>query len=107
MTAEDARALLYRLGPESYADRVGFARSRAGDAADDSGWTALQTLPARWQAPAFPIKAADLIDRGLVKGPALGAALRAAEADWIAAGFSSDPAILGGIANRAAAAHRT
>ncbi len=43
-----------------------------------------------WSAPAFPLKAADLMERGVEKGPALGAAMRAAEAAWIAADFRED-----------------
>ncbi len=54
-------------------------RTRAG--------TRLRALPQRWNAPAFPLKAADFMRRGVAAGPALGAALRAAEAAWIAADF--------------------
>jgi poly(A) polymerase len=43
------------------------------------------------------------MSRGLAKGPALGAALRAAEDAWIAAGFPSDRETLDDIASRAAA----
>jgi len=35
---------------------------------------------------------------GIEKGPALGAAMRAAEEAWIAAGFPSEPASLAAIA---------
>jgi poly(A) polymerase len=38
----------------------------------------------------FPLKAADFIARGVEKGPALGAAMRAAEAAWVEAGFPND-----------------
>jgi poly(A) polymerase len=51
-------------------------------------------LPQRWSAPVFPLKAADFIKRGVAKGPALGAALAAAEKAWIAAGFPADTAIV-------------
>jgi poly(A) polymerase len=51
-------------------------------------------LPRRWTAPAFPLKAADFIARGVDKGPALGAAMRAAEKAWVDAGFPSDGAVL-------------
>ena len=51
---------------------------------------ALASLPQRWTAPVFPLKAADFIKRGIAKGPALGEALRAAEAAWIAAGFPDE-----------------
>jgi poly(A) polymerase len=84
------RALLYRLGPDRFADRVLLAWARSGAAADDKTWRALATLPQRWTAPSFPLRAADLMARGIAKGPALGAALRAAEEAWIAANFSMD-----------------
>lgn len=42
----------------------------------------------RAQEAVFPVTAADLMDRGVAKGPKLGAALKRLEADWIAAGFT-------------------
>ena len=50
----------------------------------------------------FPLKAADFIKRGVAKGPALGAALAAAEQTWIAAGFPVDADALDKIADNAA-----
>jgi tRNA nucleotidyltransferase/poly(A) polymerase len=100
------RALLYRLGPQHFTDHalLGWARSRASS--HDEAWRALTTLPAHWTAPVFPLKAADFIQRGIAKGPALGAALAAAEKAWIAAGFPSDQAALDQIVNHAAALAR-
>jgi poly(A) polymerase len=98
----DARVLLYRLGPVHFCDRVLLAWSRAPAGAADPAWRALATLPARWTPPRFPLRAADLMSRGLAKGPALGAALLAAEEAWVAAGFPSDPETLADIASRAA-----
>jgi poly(A) polymerase len=90
-----ARALLYRLGPARYLDRIVLAWARAGAEAADIAWRALAMLPERWQAPVFPLKAADLIARGVPKGPQLGRALAAAEEKWISAGFPNDaPALL-------------
>ncbi|MGH6770390.1 MAG: CCA tRNA nucleotidyltransferase [Xanthobacteraceae bacterium] len=101
-TAEaDARALLYRLGPQTYSDRVLLAWARAWDeGVANEPWRKLATLPERWHAPSFPLKAADFIARGVPRGPALGEALRAAEDAWIAAGFPMDGAALDAIANR-------
>jgi poly(A) polymerase len=96
------RALLYRLGPDRYRDRVLLAWSRAPGGAGDPAWRHLAALPARWTAPRFPVKSADLMARGVPKGPALGAAMRAAEEAWIAAGFPEDQAALDRIANDAA-----
>jgi poly(A) polymerase len=92
------RALIYRLGPLPFTDHalLGWARSQA--TAHDEAWHALATLPQRWSAPAFPLKAADFIKRGVAAGPALGAALRAAEEAWIAAGFPQDKEKLAEIA---------
>jgi poly(A) polymerase len=106
LTPPDARALLYRLGSLRFADRLLLSWSRSRDASGDSEWRDLVALPARWQPPACPICASDLIARGIPKGPALGAALREAEAAWIAADFPSDPAVAAVIADRAAANHR-
>ena len=99
---EDARALLYRLGPEHFVERVLLAWARVAGICDGPAWHALATLPQRWTAPAFPLKAADFIARGVEKGPALGAALRAAEEAWIAADFPADPAAIASIADMAA-----
>jgi poly(A) polymerase len=98
----EARALLYRLAPVRFVDRVLLAWSRSRAGAADPSWQALATLSVRWTPPRFPMRAADLMSRGLAKGPALGAALRAAEEAWIAAGFPSDRETLADIASRAA-----
>jgi hypothetical protein len=94
-----AKALLYRLRPQQFSDRVllGWARSQA--TAHDPEWHALATLPQRWTAPVFLLKAADFMKRGVAQGPALGAAIAAAEQAWVAAGFPSDQASLDAIAD--------
>jgi tRNA nucleotidyltransferase/poly(A) polymerase len=99
---QGARALIYRLGARAFTDHalLGWARSEAG--AHDKAWLGLSTLPQRWSAPVFPLKSDDFTKRGVAKGPALGMALRAAEAAWVAAGFPADKAALDGIADEAA-----
>ncbi len=99
--AQAARALLYDLGAQSFADRVLVAWSRSEAGAADSAWRDLATLPQRWTAPAFQLKAADFTRRGVAAGPSLGVALRVAERAWIAADFPTDPAALEAIADRA------
>jgi poly(A) polymerase len=97
-----ARVWLYRLGPERFVDRVLLAWARAAAEPGDAAWRRLATLPQHWSAPAFPLKAADFMQRGIEKGPALGAALRAAEEAWIAAGFPLDAAALKRLVDAAA-----
>src|SRR5262249_46436613 len=101
-----ARALLYRLGPDGFLDRVLLSWSRAPEGVSESRWRALATLPSRWSAPQFPLKAADFMARGIEKGPRLGAAIRAAEEAWIEAGFPLDREALARIADEAAAGGR-
>jgi poly(A) polymerase len=98
-----ARVLLYRLGHERFTDRVLLAWTRSPEGAADESWRALAMLPARWIVPAFPLRAADFIKRGLPKGPRLGAALAAAEEAWTAAGFPLDSAALAAIADATSA----
>jgi poly(A) polymerase len=96
-----AHALLYDLGSQAFVDRVLLAWSRAKAGASDQAWLKLVTLPQRWTAPVFPLKAADFMNRGVAAGPALGAALRLAEQFWIAADFPPGRTALEAIADRA------
>jgi poly(A) polymerase len=99
--ADTGRALLYRLGPQRFTDRVLLAWARSESGVAEAAWHELATLPARWRAPVFPLKAADFVKRGVLKGPQLGAALRAAEEAWIAADFPAGKDALGEITETA------
>ncbi len=100
-SGKSARAVLYRLGPERFTDRVLIAWSRSQAGIKDPNWRALLELPQHWIIPVFPIKAADFMARGVEKGPALGAALAAAEDAWIAADFPADEKALAAIVGAA------
>ena len=102
LSEQAAHALLYRLGPQSFTDRVLLAWAHADTGATDEAWRGLLSLPHRWTAPQFPLKSADFIRRGVPAGPALGAAMRAAKDAWIAADFPQDRAAVEAIAERAA-----
>ena len=54
---------------------------------DSDRWRELASLPQRWSAPKFPLKAADFVARGIAEGPALGHVLTLAEDAWLAADF--------------------
>jgi poly(A) polymerase len=116
--ADEARArrLLYRLGEDNYRNRLMLAWARVGGDADEKStdakttdakttdaktWLDLATLPQRWNAPKFPLKAADFIARGVAEGPALGHVLTLGEDAWLAADFPLDEAALGSIADQA------
>lgn len=77
---EGPHALAYRVGPELALDRLLLAGE---DPAPVRGWT----------PPRLPISGGALVARGLVQGPAVAAALKAVERQWIAEGFPAQPRV--------------
>ena len=98
-----ARRRLYRLGEERYRDRLLLAWARSGEGSDAGSWRQFATLPARWTAPKFPLRAADFLARGVTQGPELGQVLALAEDGWLAAEFPLDQPSLDTIADQAVA----
>ena len=98
-----AKRRMYRLGVERYRDRIMLAWARSGRNASSPRWREFATLPLRWAAPQFPLKAADFLSRGLSQGPALGHVLTLAEDAWLAAGFPTDAAAVQTIADQTVA----
>jgi hypothetical protein len=103
-----ARRRLYRLGEEQYSDRLLLAWARSGasqNSADDHAayWRQFASLPQRWSAPKFPLRAADFIARGIAAGPALGHVLTIAEDAWLADGFPLEANVLADIADQTVA----
>ena len=101
MDEATARRRLYRLGEDRYRDRLMLAWARAGGDAGSAQWRELATLPERWSAPKFPLKAADFVARGIGEGPALGHVLALAEDAWLAADFPLQETALKAIADQA------
>jgi poly(A) polymerase len=101
MDEASARRRLYRLGVDRYRDRLLLAWARLGG--DSAFWRQLATLPERWSAPKFPLKAADFMARGIAEGPGLGQVLALAEDAWLAADFPLAETALEAIADQAAA----
>jgi poly(A) polymerase len=103
MDEATARRRLYRLGEDRFRDRLLLAWARSGGDTDVAAWRELATLPERWSAPKFPLKAADFIARGIAQGPRLGQVLALAEDAWLAADFPLDEATLKVIADQTVA----
>lgn len=103
MDALRARQRLYRLGAEQYRDRLMLAWARSGESHGADYWREFATLPQRWTAPKFPLRAADFISRGIAEGPALGHVLTLAEDAWLAADFPSQATTLAAIADQTVA----
>lgn len=101
-----AKRRMYRLGAERYRERIMLAWARSDCDAASPRWREFATLPQRWTAPQFPLKAADFLSRGLNQGPALGHVLTLAEDAWLAAGFPTDAAAVQAIADQTVARFR-
>jgi poly(A) polymerase len=93
-TASDtaARALLYRLGANTFRRAVRLAWARSGASAAEAAWRSRALLADRWKAPRMPFGGTDLLALGMPAGPAVGAALKAFEDWWIDSDFTSDAA---------------
>ena len=95
MSERDARAVLYRLGPNRFRDAVLLraARARREDAPTD--WRSLWAYGERWRGPRFPLTGNDMLQMGVRPGPDVGALLREIEEWWIANDFVPDrPALI-------------
>jgi tRNA nucleotidyltransferase/poly(A) polymerase len=95
-----AKRRLYRLGADAYRDRVMLAWARSGDDAGSAQWHELVTLPNRFTAPKFPLKASNFVARGIEEGPLLGHVLALAEDAWLAADFPLDQSAVDTIADQ-------
>ena len=88
--ARHRRAALYRLGRETFCDRVALAHG-AGEL-DPAHFEAAWRLAASWTPPRLPLDGKDLRALGIAEGAAIGQVLRAVEAWWLAGDFQGDHA---------------
>ena len=80
-----ARVALYRLGRQTFRDRL--VRAWAADPQAEERARGLLALSDVWQRPAFPITGADLKAAGMRPGPRMGRLLEDLENWWIAEDF--------------------
>ncbi|ATQ70065.1 MULTISPECIES: CCA tRNA nucleotidyltransferase [Methylosinus] len=90
----DLTRLLFVEGRDAARDALALAHAENRAPVDDDGFLRAARFLAEAPAPDFPVKAADLMARGLLPGRALGAVLKELQAKWIRAGFPKDPAIV-------------
>lgn len=88
------REMLFLCGARAAADALALAHAESAASADDPDWLAAARYLDETPMPAFPIKGADLIARGVTPGKELGEALKTLQAEWIRAGFPRDPAVV-------------
>ena len=82
MEARAARAAVYRLGRQSFEDRLLRAEAEADTMRDD-----LHALAETWVPPKVPVGGKDVARLGLAAGPVIGAVLEAFEDQWVADDF--------------------
>ncbi len=92
MTPVMVRRRLYEAGVVPFRDRVKLAWAFAGGAA--APWRDLLQTADAWTRPTFPLNGEDAAAVGFKPGPAMGQALREAEAWWVEQDFAPDRAIL-------------
>lgn len=83
------RELVYRVGNRMAVQVYLLRLTQNGDLPDLD----LLDIARYWQAPVFPVKAEQLIEAGIQRGPALGKRLKDLEKDWIKSDFSNSPEI--------------
>ena len=87
MTPPTGRALLYRLGRETFRDRVQRAAALADRPAAAAPWLDLADV---WPIPRLPVGGRQVAAAGLAAGPDTGRALAAFEDSWIADDFPTE-----------------
>ncbi len=90
MSPREIRRAIYRLGPETFRDRVQLAWAGAERTAVHPQWRMLYTYPETWTPPAFPISSEDIKAAGVSEGPLHGRVRREVEDWWIDMDFTDD-----------------
>jgi poly(A) polymerase len=88
MSLREMRRAIYRLGNETFRDRVKLAWASAGDKAQQ--WRALLTHGQMWSPPRMPLSGDEVMAAGVPAGPKVGVVLREVEDWWIDADFPDD-----------------
>jgi poly(A) polymerase len=90
-TRQELLELVFHEGRRGAFDAIALLQAESGAGAEDARWREAFDFVEASEAPVFPLKAADLMRRGVAPGRELGAILKRLQADWIRSGFPSDP----------------
>jgi poly(A) polymerase len=90
LSPREARRAVYRLGVETFCDRLmlGWAGSARNAAAMQ--WRALLPMAQSWPRPSFPLTGEEVMAAGVPEGPMVGEVMREIEAWWIDQDFIDD-----------------
>jgi poly(A) polymerase len=90
MSPRQTRQVVYRLGAETFCDRVMLAWAGSGRPAATTQWRALLPMARGWTAPSLPLSGDEVMAAGVPSGPLVGAVLREVERWWIDQDFPTD-----------------
>ncbi|HVY86180.1 MAG TPA: CCA tRNA nucleotidyltransferase [Caulobacterales bacterium] len=90
LSPREVRRVLYKLGGESFEDRVKLAW--AADRTDKTApqWRALIAMARGWARPKLPLTGEEVLAAGVPPGPKVGEVMREIEAWWIDSDFTDD-----------------
>ena len=94
LSAQGARALLYRMGPGTFRDRVMLKWAASPHGAGAIQWRMLLAMADNWQQPRFPLTGRDVMAAGLAQGPEVGRILAAVETWWVEQDFAASESAL-------------
>jgi len=94
MSPKAVRQGVYRLGAQTFCDRVLLAWAGSDGAAATSAWRAVLALAEGWTAPKLPLTGEAVMAAGASKGPSVGKVMRAVEDWWVENDFPTDEAAL-------------
>jgi poly(A) polymerase len=90
MSPRQMRQTVYRLGVQTFCDRVLLAWAASDRPAAGTQWRALIPMARTWTRPSLPLTGDEVAAAGVPRGPMIGAVLREVEAWWIDNDFPSD-----------------
>jgi len=90
MSPRESRRAVYKIGVQTFQDRIKLAWARSGRSAATHQWRGLLALAESWTPPPFPLTGEDVINSGVPKGPLVGQVLREVEDWWIDHDFLDD-----------------
>lgn len=90
LSPKEVRRLLYRLGAETFQDRVRLAWAQTRKPKTTPQWRALLAMAQSWTRPQLPLTGEEVMAAGVPPGPLVGEVLREVEAWWIDSDFTED-----------------
>ena len=92
--AQEIAALLFTVGRRACEDVIALWHLDSGAPPDAPDWMAAARAAGAAPVPTLSLSGADVVAKGVRKGPAVGQILKILQARWIGEGFPSSPATL-------------